>query len=281
MRAYKIIRSFLSELKKDNVGAHASSAAFFIFLSLIPFIILMCSILPFTPIREADLMRAVTDILPMSMDSFAVNLINEIYGKSVALVSVTAIITIWSAAKGILAMMRAMNAVNEVEETRNYFMLRLRASIYTLIILVMIILSLIFMVFGNVIMEMIHTYIPHLYMLLSIIMNLRYIIVWIVLTIFTVLLYVWLPNKRPKFKSQIFGACFTSIGWIVFSFVFSLYIDTFGGLGMYGSLTTIIIIMIWLYICMYIMILGAEFNSMFDETLAHFPVIRNLRNRNK
>ena len=77
MKLLQMIRAFIQEIKKDNITIHASSAAFFIFLSLIPMLILICSILPYTPVREADLMRAVTDLLPTTLDAFAVDLIED------------------------------------------------------------------------------------------------------------------------------------------------------------------------------------------------------------
>lgn len=281
MQAIRIVRSFLSEIKRDNISAHAASAAFFIFLSVIPILILITSILPYTPIQEAALMTAVTDVLPTSMDAFAVSLINEIYGKSIAIISITAVATIWAASKGILALIRALNAINEVHETRNYFILRFKASVDTLALLVIIIISLLVMVFGNQLLSMIEAFVPSIYFVISIIMHFRFVIVWFVLVFFFVLLYVWLPNKHPKIRSQIFGACFTSTGWLIFSYVFSLYIDKFSGYSMYGSLSTITIVMIWLYTCMYIMMLGAEFNSMFDEDLKHFELIRRVREKKR
>ena len=105
---------------------------------------------------------------------------------------------------------------------------------------------------------------------------------WCVLTLFFITLYVWLPNKRPKAKSQVFGACFAATGWLIFSFFFQIYLQYFGGFSMYGSLTTIIVVMIWLYSLMYILLLGAEWNSLFDSDLSHFTLLkRMIRNKRK
>ena len=62
------------------------------------------------------------------------------------------------------------------------------------------------------------------------------------------------------------GAFITAIGWMVFSDAFSMYLDSFSGFSnMYGSLTTIIFIMLWLYFGMYITLIGAEFNQLLAE----------------
>ena len=77
-----------------------------------------------------------------------------------------------------------------------------------------------------------------------------------------------MPNKRGKPLRQLPGAIFTALGWVFASFLFSIYMDIFKGFSnMYGSLTTIIIIMLWLYFCMYVMLLGGELNDMVERKL--------------
>lgn len=75
-----------------------------------------------------------------------------------------------------------------------------------------------------------------------------------------------LPNKKLTFKSQIPGAAICAVAWYVFSFALSIYVDYFNGFSMYGSLTTIALIMLWLYFCMYIMMMSAEVNVIFNES---------------
>ena len=66
-------------------------------------------------------------------------------------------------------------------------------------------------------------------------------------------------------KQQLPGAVFTACGWLLMSFVFSVYLDIFTGFtDMYGSLTTIILIMLWLYFCMYVILLGGELNALLE-----------------
>lgn len=258
-------RTFLQEMKRDNVGTHASSAAFFIFLSLIPILMLIFSILPYTPLKEADLMKAITEILPNSLDSMGIKIVREFYGKSSGIISIAAIVIIWSASKGLLAIMRGLNAIHNVIENRNYFVLRFWASIYTLLMLLMILLSLSIIVFGNVIVSMIVKQLPKTKYIIEFLMMFRFVFVWAILTFLFMCLFAWIPNRRTKVKVQLTGAVFTAIGWSVFSYGFSIYIDWSNGFNMYGSLTTIIIIMLWLYICMYMVLIGAKINCWMEN----------------
>ena len=74
-------------------------------------------------------------------------------------------------------------------------------------------------------------------------------------------MYKFLPNRKDWLRKQIPGALFSAIGWQVVSWIFSMYLDIFEGFSdMYGSLTTIVLIMLWLYFCMYCILLGAEVN---------------------
>lgn len=74
-------------------------------------------------------------------------------------------------------------------------------------------------------------------------------------------LYKFMPGHKITFKSQIPGAIFNSIALIVISFVFSKYLDIFKGFSItYGSLTALMLIMMWTYTCFYVIFLGAKIN---------------------
>lgn len=251
---------FGKHMRKKNISAFAASTAFFLFLSLIPMLMLLCALLPYTPLTEADLMNVVTGIVPDSMDALFVSIIMDVYDKSIGVVSVTAVIMLWSAGKGVMALMRGLNAINDVEEKRNYFVLRMVASFYTVLILIAMTLSLLIMVFGNFLLEFIIGQVPQLSYLVSLLMPFRILLVWAVITVAIALMYTYVPESRLGFKLQLPGAVVAAVGWSFITWIFSVYINKFDGFNMYGSLTTIIILMLWLYACMYIVMAGAFMN---------------------
>ena len=148
MRIYRILRGFGRQMSRANVNAYAASTAFFLFLSLIPMLMLICSILPYTPIKKSDIITAVT-LLPQTLSPLLTSLIQSIYDSTFGVMSIAAIVTVWSAGKGVLALMRGLNAMNGVVEDRNYVLQRIIASFYLIIFLITIIFLLIVMVFGN------------------------------------------------------------------------------------------------------------------------------------
>lgn len=134
-------RDFSARMKKQNISAYAASIAFFFFLSIVPMLIVICTIIPYTPLTERNLVEALTDLVPDMAAPLVVSLISDVYEKSAGILSVAVIATLWSASKGVTALMRGLNAVNGVEEKRNYFVVRGVASLYTLVMLVVLILS--------------------------------------------------------------------------------------------------------------------------------------------
>ena len=260
-----ILKDFSDKMKKKNISTYAASIAFFFFLSVVPMLIMICTIIPYTPVTEEDLVELVTDLLPDQVDPLAESLISEVYDKSAGILSVALIATVWSAAKGVMALMRGLNAINGVEEQRNYFVIRVIASFYTVVMLVVVILSLFVMVFGDQLVSLALHRIPQLQKIVSFVMNFRFLFVWAVLSVLFAAVYAYVPAKKLSFREQIPGAVFTSVVWSVFSWAFSYYVTYGNSYGIYGSLSIIIIVLLWLYFCMYIIMIGAYLNQYFES----------------
>lgn len=272
-KSYLIVKTLSEQMKRQNISAYAASIAFFLFLSVVPMLITLCAIIPYTPLTENNLVEAVTEVVPELAIPLTVSLISDVYDRSSGVVSVAIIATIWSAAKGVMALMRGLNAVNGVEEKRNYFVVRGIASLYTVVMLIVVILSLFINVFGNQLVDLALHRFPVLQDLVSFIMNFRFLVVWAVLTLLFAAIYAYVPNERLKFREQIPGAAFAAVVWSVFSWGFSIYVSYGNFYGIYGSLAIIIIVLIWMYFCTYIIMIGAYLNRFFNSggTLSERP----------
>lgn len=273
-KVYLLMRDFSGQMKKQNISTYAASIAFFFFLSVVPMLIMICTIIPYTPLTEENLVELVTDLLPDQVDPLAESLISEVYNKSAGILSVAIFATIWSAGKGVLALMRGLNAVNGVEEQRNYFVVRAIASFYTIVMLIVVILSLFLMVFGDQLVTLALHRLPQLQRMVSFAMNFRFLLVWGILSVLFAAIYAYVPDRKLDFKEQIPGAVFSAVVWSVFSWFFSSYV-TYGNYGIYGSLSIIIIVLLWMYFCMYIILIGAYLNRYFE------PVNRELVNKDR
>ncbi len=265
---YDDIMELTVEITKDHVGAYAAQTAFFFMLCMIPIILLLLTMVQYTPVTKADVMTAVIQVFPSSVDSLITSIVNQVYNQSSGIIPITIVVALWSAGKGVLAMSSGLNCVYNCRETRNYFFLRIRATVYTVMFILVIIFLLVLSVFGNSLNIFIAEHVPFLRNMADWLIRARNIITPIVMIVFLLLIYKFLPNRRDTYKRQLPGAVFSTLGWMVISWVFSVYVDVFKGFSsMYGSLTTIMLIMMWMYFCMYCILIGGELNIWFGEKI--------------
>lgn len=277
---YKLATGFLNRLKEDHVSAYASQAALFMIMALFPMLILILNVIKYTPVTEQFLLETVLNFIPSSFTELAASIITDMYSKSSGtLISISIVLTIWSASRGILALIRGFRNIYHVEESRNYFVLRLIASLYTVLFVVGIVISLSLLVFGNSIVKLIEKSQPLLYDVAKAFINVRIFYVPVIMAIIFIFVYKLVPNGHKSMVSHLPGAIFSSVGWYLFSFFYSYYVDHFATISYsYGSLTVIVLLMLWLYICMYIIFIGAEINIYFH---VHFKFIHRKMKKKK
>ncbi len=258
------IRKIIEKYKHDEVAVYASQASFFIVISFFPFIMLLLTLIQLIPsIGKSDVMELMVTIVPDMLDSLVINIIDDLYTKSPgAVISMTGIVALWSASKGMLGIERGLNRVYESPVKRNYIANRIICTGYTILFLAACIVSLILLVLGHTIENFILKWLPRVSEgITGDILNLRSYMATALLVIVFTGLYTVVPVRKHSMKSQIPGAFFSTIGWIIFSSLFSIYFNHFSNYSyMYGSLTAVVVLMLWLYICICILFIGAELN---------------------
>ena len=281
-KCVKLIMGFLNAMQEDCVAAYAAQTAYFIMLSFFPFIILLVTLIQYTSLTPENIYRVAQVLFPPSMDTFIQGLIDEVYSRTAVTISLSAIMTAWSAGKGFMGLIQGMNMIYNVEERRNYIILRLQSALYTVVFVVAIILSLVVLVFGNSLHKVAVEYAPILTYVTEIILRLKGIVAIGILAVLFMVLYRFVPNRKVRLFRQAPGALFSAVCWYVFSIVFSLYVEYSPGLiNMYGSLTTIVLVMLWLYFCMYIILIGAEINSYFEDQFRRVSYYRRMLKEQK
>ena len=259
-KAYALIKRFNRKLRHDDLSAYASSIAFFLFLSLIPLLILICFLIPYTPFSEGDLMIACMKLVPKQVNPWIIGLISQIYAKPKGILPLTFLITVWSAGKGMLALMRALSRINDVLEERGYLQLRIVSSFYTIVILMILIITFVLGVFGSNILAWLIDALPGIEVKTGLVSLVSYILMNVLVVVAFSGIYTYIPNRKLTFRKQIPGAIFVATAWSIFTYGFSLYIEYFSGFTAYGTLGTVILFLLWLYFCCYIMLIGAVIN---------------------
>ena len=263
------VLNMIRTVNTHHTGAYAAQAAYFFVLSLIPIFLLLITMVQYTPVTMNDVMELVLPVFPDTVAPLIRSVIVQVYTKSDGFIPFTLLVALWSAGKGVLSVTYGLNCIYDNIETRNYFYLRFRACFYTVLFLIAIMLSLVLSVFGNSLSVVVYEHIPFMSKVMNFIIRIRTCLTLVVLTFFWDLVYKFLPNRSNRGKTtlrkQLPGSFFTAAGWLLLSFFFSVYLDIFTGFtSMYGSFTTIILIMLWLYGCMYIILLGGEINAILE-----------------
>ena len=245
------------------MSVYAAQASFFIIMAAFPFFMVLLALIQVAPmIHEADLLRFLLPAIPDRFRGLLIYLLDSLRSDSpAALISVTALAAIWSASKGMLGIEKGLNRVFGVTSPRNYILRRALCSVYTLCFSLMCVASLALLVFGNFLQGMLLKWIPALVYLSGTISLCRGLVMFFMLTIFFIALYTALPHRRLSIPGQIPGAMFSAAGWALTSLASSVYFRYFGSYAVtYGSLTAVILFMLWLYASICILFVGAEIN---------------------
>lgn len=266
VKKYKIL---FKNMEEDHVSESSAQCSYYTMLSFIPFIILVITLIQYTGVNSQTMFYALSRIIPSSMNEMVLSIVQEVYSKSIGTISISIIFTIWSAGRGLFALTKGLQNVYKTNEEKSasYVYLRVKSIIETIIFIILISVGLTLLVFGNSLRAIIQERFGGLknYNTLSLILT-QFGFVLATFVIF-LLLYKFMPKHKVTIKSQIYGALFGAIMLNIISFIFSNYLKIFKGFSItYGSLTTLMLIMMWTYACFYTVFLGAELNKLINSS---------------
>lgn len=253
----KVIR----KCDRDDVAAFSAQSAFFVLMSVFPFTMLILQLMKIAPISQESLLYAVDSIFPDYLLPTIHEILQEIYSSSFGLVTATVITTLWASSKAIHALQQGLGRICNEKKVGNWFVVRAWAVLYTFLVAIFIIIAVAMIVFWQKARSFLIHYRPkgvslHVY---SSVIQAVYTLVLLALAF--AVMYKVFPHKKLRFIDQLPGAIAAAIGWYGFSAFVTIYISMFNGFSMYGSLTTLTLVMFWLYFCNYFIMVGAEINE--------------------
>lgn len=259
--------SLWREVSGLRIPLYAANASFFLVLSVFPALLLLLGLLRYTPLEVERLGEMLAGFLPDVLLESAEELILLTYDNTSGItLGLSVVTTLWSAGRGTYGIIAGLNAVYGVKEERGYWHIRFLSVIYTFAFLLVLILTLGLHVFGSKLLVFLHrTSSPVLKILLEAIDLRFFLLLFLQSAVFTVL-YMVLPNGRNCFSDSIPGALLASSGWLVFSDLYSIYVEHFAALSnVYGSVYALALSMLWLYFCMAIVFYGGVLNRLLKE----------------
>ncbi|MDO4266161.1 MAG: YihY/virulence factor BrkB family protein [Eubacteriales bacterium] len=270
----RLILSSICITKKflgDEMPVFAASAAFWMLISVVPFLMVIITAVQFIPGLDRssveELLYSAAPNMPQINELIHSVLDNLYISAPAAVISITAVMAVWSASTGVYAIERGIMKIYGEGQDTSYPVKRLRALWFTFLFLILFLLTLIVLIFGRVLERAAHTLLPGLAALISRIMDVRALAAPAILFMAFVLIYIAMPGSSRKIRHHWPGAVFATVFWTVLSYLFSIYFTYFRNISyMYGSLGAIVLLMFWLFTVICILFFGAEIN-LFCATL--------------
>lgn len=263
-----IIKEAQKRIFEHKLTVYAAQATLFIIISALPFIMLLISLTKFfIPFEQSDIVGFMSTMFPVQIIPFITNIFEEIFsGNTIPIVSVTTITALWAASKGMMSLVQGLGSVYGTDHDRGYIKTRLFSLVYTAFFMVLIIATLLFFVAGRYLMRITAEALPLISYIVNLIYTFPIVLYMLILSFVFGVLYKLLPGGRLSFINQLPGAALAAAGWIVFTAAYTFYVNRFANYSyIYGSLTAIVLLMLWLYFCMNIFLLGAEINCLLKE----------------
>lgn len=269
---------FINKFNQHRVSIHAAQVAFFIIVSFFPFLMFLITLIRYTPLSQDVLMKAAQYLIPGDLSTMVDSWLQETYQTaSGTILSITVITALWAGSKGFSSISFELDSIYEVAHRRNLILRRLLSLVYTIVFTLMIIISLILLVYGNQIVQMINNFLPFLSNLKMILFVLRSGIAFMIFFVYFLCLYRFVPNHKSRIRDELPGAGLAAFLWIAFSYLYSLYIDYHSSFSsVYGSLTYMVLLMLWMYFCIIILFTGALLNQFLREK-KHLRLLASLK----
>lgn len=259
----KDIKNLAFRFNDDEVLSLASQLAYSLIFSFFPFIIFLMTFVGFSPITSRDVIEGLKPILPNSAVELVKNTIVEVVDtKHGHLLSLSLIVTIWSASAGFNAVIRGLNKAYSEREKRSLLKVQLIAVLCTFALTFIIILTFLLLVLGEIIGNTLASRLGVFYIFTVIWNKLRYLIMIIAAIFIFAALYRYTPCRRLTWKEVIPGAIFSTITLIMVSLGFAYYVNNFANYSkIYGSIGTVIVLLTWLFMLSIILLMGGELNA--------------------
>ncbi|HPG73117.1 MAG TPA: YihY/virulence factor BrkB family protein [Bacteroidales bacterium] len=267
---YDVGAFFLKGLLRGHLGIRAAGVAFNVFLSLFPLIIFFFTLIPYIPVEnfQIELLEFIKDVLPDEAYSlFSVTIEDTIVEQRGQLLSLGIVMMLFFSSNGILALIHAFNATYHSLETRSGINRRLISVLLVIILSVLFTTAISLVTASDFLMDALLSIDFMKSSWVFFIMNvLKWLIVVALFFFSTSFLYFLAPSKKDRFRFISPGATLATIIQIVAILLFTVYLNNFAQYNkLYGSIGTIMIVMLLLYITAYALLLGFELNASINE----------------
>lgn len=257
------IKIIIQSIDISYIDEYAAVCSYYTIFSFIPLILLILTLSKYLGIDENFLINILEGLIPGEvLNDAVISIVKEVQSKSVGTITISAVVTLWSAGKGFFALCKGLSYAYQVKYENKFMQFRLRSMIATIIFIIAVIITFLLLVFGNKINLFLQQKFNIFSSIINWILKSKILISTVLLSVILVFVYRYIPKHEYKLKKQIPGAIIAATSCNIVSIFYSIYVEIFTGFSfMYGSLTTIVLAMLWIYACMYSILIGGYINS--------------------
>jgi len=269
----ELLKRLVKEIQEDHLAAFAGNLTYKGLFALFPFLVFLLSLLGL--FGAPDLLRDLIDQARVVLPSGAVDLLEDqllgiagsrAQGAFTLGAIVSLLLALWGVSGAFRSVMEAMNVMYEIEEARPFWKQLLISIFLSLGIAALLIFALVLVVFGPEIGGAVADAVG-LGSVFQIVWNIVQWPVLIFLVVFAfALVYYYAPDVEQSFKWISPGSIVAVLMWLIFSLLFSIYVERSGSFNAtYGTFAGIIILMLYIYYSAFIMLVGAQLNQVIEE----------------
>lgn len=271
---YKFTKIFLHNIHEDEIFFRANSVAYNFILAIFPTIIFLFTLIPyvtvyFPEITNESIVAFIGDFAPANMtETISGTVLDIVNNQRGGLLTFGFVFALYLATNGMVALMRAFNACYRTVDRRNFFRTRLTATGLTLMLSVVLFMAILLLVVGQILIHYFTTHVHDLAKLnldnLSIyfILMLRFLVIFIVFFIAISCIYYFGPAVHYNWNFFSVGSLLAALACIGITYGFSYYVANFGSYNkVYGSIGTLIALMIWIQLMTMVLLFGYEINA--------------------
>ena len=267
---YDVLGKFIARIVNYDIDQRATSVAYGFTLALFPLILFLFTLIPYIPIPglETQIMDFLHDFVPAGIYEFTEQTIRDIVSRPQAgVLSFGFLLALYGATNGMVSLMRSLNMLNGKDESRSFFQTRGTAIMLMVFMALVLFLCIVLIIVGDAVMNFV-TRLEILNSTLTVLaLNLlRYSISFASLAFGVAIIYRFAPDVKPRLRFINFGTILASLLILLSTYGFSFYLSNFSSYNkLYGSIGTIIALMLWLYLLALILIFGYEINVSIQE----------------
>lgn len=279
---YEVASFFIKGIFQGSITARASSIAFSFFLAIFPMILVFFTLIPFIPIEnfQATLLNFIDSLTPDSTEAIINQTLSDIIERPRGgLLSLTFVLTLFFATNGFSSVIEAFNNTYHSIETRTWVKQKLVALLMFFIVSIILILSIVLLTTGT-------AFIKYLYAQDLLNSNFQGYLLegvrWILLLgmfFFTIsFVYYLAPAKASKFRFISAGSTLATILALIATLGFNFYVQNFSSYNaLYGSIGTLLIVLMWIYFNSIILLIGFELNASIQSARRKNPKVTSIK----